>query len=80
MHETPVKMSFIAECKKFDRLDKSKGAEVYFLENFGFLTVKKYRSHKYLDIRIEVYKKAAANELRQPCIRFLMDWIIGLVR
>ena len=42
----------IAECKTFDRLDKSKEAEVYFLENVGFLTVRKYRSHKYLDIRI----------------------------
>ena len=25
---------------------------MYFLENIGFLTEKKYRSHKYLDIRI----------------------------
>ena len=72
MHETPVKMSFIArtyhaECKTFDRLDKSKEAEVYFLENFGFLTVRKYRSLKYLDIRIVVYKKAATNGyLQQP--------------
>ena len=41
-----------AGCKIFDRLDKSKEAEVHFLENVGFLIVRKYKSHKYLDIRI----------------------------
>ena len=72
MHETPVKKSFFtrhtpADCKTFDRLDKSKEAEVYFLENIGFLTEKKYRSLKYLDIRVEDAKMAATNGyLRQP--------------
>ena len=48
-----------ADCKIFDRLDKSKEAEVQVLEYIGFLIVKKYKSHKYSDIRIVVYKKAA---------------------
>ena len=42
----------LADCKIFDRLDKSKEAEVHFLENVGFLIVRKYKSHKYLDIHI----------------------------
>ena len=40
---------------------------MYFLENIGFLTEKKYRSLKYHDMRIIDTKKAAANEyLQQP--------------
>ena len=49
----------LADCKIFDRLDKSKEADVYFLENVGFLIVNKYKPHKYSDIYIVVYKKAA---------------------
>jgi hypothetical protein len=42
---------------------------VYFLENIGFLTEKKYRSLKYLDIRVEDAKMAATNgNLQQPCV------------
>ena len=51
----------LVECKTFDRLDKSKEAEVYFLENAGFLTVRKYRSLKYLDIRIVDTQWVVAN-------------------
>ena len=47
----------LADCKIFDRLDKSKEAEVHFLENVGFLIVRKYKSHKYLDIRILCIQK-----------------------
>ena len=40
---------------------------MYFLENIGFLTEKKYRSHKYLDMRMVDTKRAATNEyLQQP--------------
>ena len=47
----------LADCKTFDRPDKSKEAEVHFLENAGFLIVRKYKSHKYLDIRIQYIQK-----------------------
>ena len=42
---------------------------MYFLENIGFLTEKKYRSLKYLDIRVEDAKKAAANGYDQPPVK-----------
>ena len=42
----------LADCKIFDRLDKSQKAEVYFLENVGFLNVNKCMPLKYSDIRI----------------------------
>ena len=42
----------LADCKIFDRLNKSNKAEVHFLENVGFLNGNKYMPHKYFDIRI----------------------------
>ena len=51
----------LADCKIFDRLDKSKEAEVYFLENVGFLIVNKYKPHKYSDIRIAIIKESGVN-------------------
>jgi len=50
----------LADCKILDRPDKSKEAEVHFLENAGFLIVRKYKSHKYLDIRIQDIQKRLA--------------------
>ena len=45
---------------------------MYFLENIGFLTEKKYRSLKYLDIRVEDAKMAATNGyLQQPRFWFV---------
>ena len=44
---------------------------MYFLENIGFLTEKKYRSHKYLDMRVIDTKKAAANGYLQQPLKLL---------
>ena len=68
----------IAECKTFARLNKSKEAEVNFLENIGFLTEKKNRSLKYHDMRIIDTKKTAANEYLQQPLDFYYVTDIGI--
>ena len=49
----------LADCKIFDRLDKSKEAEVHFLENAGFLIVRKKKSISILIYAFNILQKAA---------------------
>ena len=48
---------------------------MHFLENVGFLIVNKYKPHKYSDIRIVVYKKAATGvtALRDDVLYFFIQ-------
>ena len=47
----------IADCKTFDRHNKSQKAEVYFLENFVFLIAHKFTSHLSRDTYIKTKNK-----------------------